>query len=51
MDDLSGFEFEDVMEGVFRNLVDENVGSADRPLPLAPRHRRDAETPRSASTP
>jgi len=30
LDDLSGFEFEDVMEDVFRNLGYENVRQADR---------------------
>jgi len=30
LDDLSGFEFEDVMEDVFRNLGYENVHQADR---------------------
>ncbi len=29
LDDLSGFEFEDVMEDVFRNLGYENVRQAD----------------------
>jgi restriction endonuclease Mrr len=30
LDDLSGFEFEDVMEDVFRNLGYENVRQAER---------------------
>jgi len=30
LDDLSGFEFEDVMEDVFRNLGFENVRQAER---------------------
>ena len=30
LDDLSGFEFEDVVEDVFRNLGYENVRQADR---------------------
>jgi len=30
LDDLSGFEFEDVIEDVFRNLGYENVRQADR---------------------
>jgi restriction endonuclease Mrr len=30
LDDLSGFEFEDLMEDVFRNLGYENVRQADR---------------------
>ena len=30
LDDLSGFEFEDLMEDVFRNLGYENVRQAER---------------------